>query len=156
MDIKKDHWRICSTCKKPIDYASAYYTCSVSTCNQLRTGLVFCSVSCFDRHLPGARHRDASAVEEIAPSQENAAQAVPASVGARRIIAGPQSQKRSEEVLVVTSKLKAYIKERSDMNTSGSVMEVLSEMIRHSCDLAIENARQDGRKTVMDRDFKKS
>jgi histone H3/H4 len=57
-----------------------------------------------------------------------------------------------QEVLVVVSKLKGYIREKSDMNTSGSVADVLSERLRSLCDRAIENARKDGRKTVMDRD----
>ena len=57
------------------------------------------------------------------------------------------------EALVVASKLKAYIREKSGMNTSAAVIGVLSEKLRHMCDQAIESAKQDGRKTVMDRDF---
>ena len=57
------------------------------------------------------------------------------------------------EVLVVASKLKNYIRASSGMNTSGNVMPALSERIRVLCDQAIENAKSDGRKTVMDRDF---
>jgi hypothetical protein len=59
------------------------------------------------------------------------------------------------EILIVASKLKDYIKARADMNTSGNVMEILSEEVRRRCDQAIDNARQEGRKTVLDRDFKK-
>jgi histone H3/H4 len=57
------------------------------------------------------------------------------------------------EVLVVASKVKAYIKEKGDMKTSASVLEALSNKIRSMCDGAIESARNDGRKTVLDRDF---
>ena len=57
------------------------------------------------------------------------------------------------EVLVVASKVKGYIKERGDMKTSASVLEALSNKIRSMCDGAIESARNDGRKTVLDRDF---
>jgi len=57
------------------------------------------------------------------------------------------------EVLVVASKLKSYIKEKSSMNTSSAVMGALSQRVRTLCDEAIESARRDGRKTVMDRDF---
>ena len=57
------------------------------------------------------------------------------------------------EVLVVVSKLKAYIKNASGMNTSGNVAPALSNRIRSLCDRAIEHARSEGRKTVMDRDF---
>jgi len=56
------------------------------------------------------------------------------------------------EVLVVASKLKKYIKEQSGMNTSASVMEELSARVKVLCDQAIENAKEDGRKTVKDRD----
>jgi histone H3/H4 len=60
----------------------------------------------------------------------------------------------SEEILVVVSKVKAYIKEKSGgMNTSGSVAEALSRAVCKMCDEAIEKAKRDGRKTVMDRDF---
>lgn len=57
------------------------------------------------------------------------------------------------EILVVVSKLKGYIREKSGMNTAGNVAPRLSEIIKGLCDNAIEQARNDGRKTVMDRDF---
>jgi len=57
------------------------------------------------------------------------------------------------EVLVVASKLKGYIRTKSGMNTSAAVMSALSNRIRQLCDQAIENAKREGRKTVMDRDF---
>ena len=43
-------WKRCSTCKKPIGFASAYFTCSVSTCNRKGTDFAFCEVSCWDAH----------------------------------------------------------------------------------------------------------
>ncbi|MBI4222407.1 MAG: hypothetical protein HY607_06965 [Planctomycetes bacterium] len=58
-----------------------------------------------------------------------------------------------KEVLVVVSKLKQYIRSVSGMNTAGNVAPVLSDTIRKLCDQAIEKAKTDGRKTVMDRDF---
>ncbi len=57
------------------------------------------------------------------------------------------------DVLVVTSKVKGFIKDQSQMNTSGTVPNELSERIRQLCLKAIENAKADGRKTVMDRDI---
>ncbi len=57
------------------------------------------------------------------------------------------------EVLVVASKVKNYIKEKGEMKTSASVLQVLSDRIRSMCDQAVETARNDGRKTVLDRDF---
>ncbi len=55
--------------------------------------------------------------------------------------------------LVVASKVKKYIKEKSQMNTSASTMEALTNIVSKACDQAIEHAKNDGRKTVMDRDF---
>ncbi len=63
------------------------------------------------------------------------------------------SEENAKETLVVASKLKGYIREKSGMNTSAAVVDVLSDRIRGLCDQAIENAKSDGRKTVMDRDF---
>ncbi len=57
------------------------------------------------------------------------------------------------DVLVVASKIKKYIKDKSQMSTSANTLEVLSNIIRSVCDKAIENAKADGRKTVMDRDI---
>ena len=59
----------------------------------------------------------------------------------------------TQEVLVVVSKLKNYIRAVSGFNTSASVAEVLSAAVRELCNTAIENAKKEGRKTVMDRDF---
>ena len=60
----------------------------------------------------------------------------------------------TEEVLVVVSKLKKYIRARSGMNTSDAVVGVLSDHLRSVCDQAIQRATSEGRKTVLDRDFK--
>lgn len=58
-----------------------------------------------------------------------------------------------QEILVVVSKLKNYIRDRSGFNTAGGVAPALSDQLRRMCDAAIANARKDGRKTVMDRDL---
>jgi len=63
------------------------------------------------------------------------------------------ASENSKEVLVVVSKLKNYIRDASGMNTSSSCAEVISELVRSLCNQAIERAKNDGRKTVMDRDF---
>ena len=57
------------------------------------------------------------------------------------------------DVLVVVSKLKKYIKDTSGMNTAGNVAPRISQAVKQLCAQAIERARSDGRKTVMDRDF---
>jgi hypothetical protein len=56
------------------------------------------------------------------------------------------------DVLIVVSKLKKYIKERSGMNCSDAVAEVLSDHVRALCDDSIRAAGRDERKTVLDRD----
>ncbi|MCB0422755.1 MAG: hypothetical protein KDD61_17275 [Bdellovibrionales bacterium] len=161
----QNYWRKCSTCKKEIGFKTKYYVCSVSSCNGKRTGLVFCSTSCFERHLPFARHKDASALEELSPLKANVEEAsTPVSTPKRRIIASaptvpgssiqPSHSVVTHDILVVASKLKDYIRARSEMNTSASCLTALSDILRKECDKAIENARADGRKTVMDRDFK--
>ena len=58
-----------------------------------------------------------------------------------------------KEMLVVVSKLKNSIRSASGMNTASNVAEVLSDTVRRLCDQAIEKAKTDGRKTVMERDF---
>ena len=58
-----------------------------------------------------------------------------------------------KEVLVVTSKLKKYIRSSAGMSTSANVAPALSDTVRSLCDQAIEKAKADRRKTVMDRDF---
>ncbi|MCB0392361.1 MAG: hypothetical protein KDD58_13795 [Bdellovibrionales bacterium] len=156
MNISDQFWKKCSSCKSEIPFKTKYYVCNVSTCNGKRTGLVFCSIPCFERHLPGARHKDAYAIEEISPARSN-------SIPTRRIISAKPESKNStttqhnlpKETLVVVSKLKDYIQKSSGMNTSASCMSILSDLIRVACDQAIDNARKDGRKTVLDRDFKK-
>ena len=58
-----------------------------------------------------------------------------------------------KETLVVVSKLKKYVKASSGLRTSESVLPVLSDLIRAACDRAVRRAQEDGRQTVMDRDF---
>jgi histone H3/H4 len=72
----------------------------------------------------------------------------------RRRVVTSKSEDLPRDVLVVVSKIKAYIKASSGMNTSDGVTDVLSDHLRSVCERAIENANKDGRKTVLDRDFK--
>jgi histone H3/H4 len=65
----------------------------------------------------------------------------------------PMSEEVTKEVLVVISKVKSYIRAKSSMNTSDAVTEALSELVRTTCDQAIEKAKSEGRKTVMARDI---
>ncbi|MDQ3298719.1 MAG: hypothetical protein M3619_19200 [Myxococcota bacterium] len=56
------------------------------------------------------------------------------------------------DMLVVISKLKKYIKDRSGMNCSDAVAEVMSDHLRAIADDSIRAAARDERKTVLDRD----
>lgn len=162
-------WKRCSVCKKDLGFDAEYWECSVSTCTAGRHHPVFCSVSCWDQHVPVMRHRDAWAEQKRSPgraaweAEEAHAAGVPAAgAGAphRRIVVDPRgpapaaAPKDDDEILVVASKLKAYIRARSGMNTSDTVLSELSTILRRLSDRAIEQARLDGRRTVMDRDFR--
>ena len=58
-----------------------------------------------------------------------------------------------KETLVIASKVKAYIKEASDLNCSAAVIDVLSDKVRELCDAAIKSAKADARKTLLEKDF---
>jgi hypothetical protein len=189
-------WRYCSSCRKEIPFQEIYWECSVSTCARVaKTGLFFCSVPCWEAHLPTMRHREAWAVEKRAPSEaawrrqlddeqraqvaEATSTATPApsprpapaptpaprpapaplrtDSPARRVVAPEvpaMEEDGSDEILIVVSKLKKYIRARSGMNTSDGVMPVLSDHLRKLCDAAIRHATEEGRKTILDRDVK--
>lgn len=158
------HFKLCSECKKPIAFLADYYRCSVSTCNRKRTALYFCSVSCWDAHVPMMRHRDAWAEKVKAPSREQylaelqeeeekeEAREMAEETEKRRVVGLPGDD-LPKDVLIVASKLKAYVKAQSGMSTSDGVFEVLSKHLRQLCDRAAQHANTAGRKTVMDRDF---
>jgi len=56
------------------------------------------------------------------------------------------------DILIVVSKMKKYIKDRSGFNCSDAVAEMLSDHVRAVCDESIRAAARDERKTVLDRD----
>ena len=60
------------------------------------------------------------------------------------------------DVLVVTSKVKKFIKEKSGCNTSAATIDAISGLVEKICEQAIDNCQKDGRKTVMDRDVPSS
>jgi histone H3/H4 len=57
------------------------------------------------------------------------------------------------DILVVASKIKKLVREKSGFNTSAEVLEALSQRVESICASAIEKARADGRKTVKGRDL---
>jgi hypothetical protein len=177
-------WKRCSTCKAEIGFDRSWFACNVSTCNRKSNPYVFCSVDCWQQHVPVMRHRDSWAEQQRSPSRaawlreqeagaattaapdtsparppqaptavlrrRDGAEAAVAGAPARPVAPMPEVER---DILIVASKLKKYIRERSGMNTSETVMEELSDRVRDLCDEAILRARGDGRKTVMDRDF---
>ena len=88
----------------------------------------------------------------------------PTPVPARRVVGGASpgvaaalegvqlSDAVDKDILIVISKLKKYIKDRSGMNCSDAVADVLSDHVRNLCDDSIRAAARDERKTVLDRD----
>lgn len=157
--MSDDTWRPCSTCKKPLPYDSIYWVCNVSTCNRPRTGLVFCSVDCWDAHVPTMRHKESWAEERRSPKRGEADAVRPRkrievrSVSEAAAGAGTRLGPRpADDILVVTSKVKAYIRARSGLRTSDGLMVALSEKVREICDDAIRVAQKNERKTVLDRD----
>src|SRR5688572_28493598 len=167
-------WRHCSSCRASIGFEQIYWECSVSTCARVaRTGLFFCSVSCWEAHLPTMRHRESWAVEKRSPTaaawqrqlaedsglatpspappaaRPTAVKTVapaPASARAeggsglrpesgsglrieprRQVVAPPPAEEDigEDDILIVVSKLKKYIRGKSGMNTSDNVMAVL-------------------------------
>lgn len=58
-----------------------------------------------------------------------------------------------DTVLVVASKIKKYIKDKSGMSTSGKAFDQLTVLVQMWADEAIDKAQSDKRKTVMDRDL---
>lgn len=68
-EVHESYWRKCNSCKKEIPYSQLFWVCNVSTCNRKRTGLVFCTVSCWDAHGPMMNHRESWAEERKSPTK---------------------------------------------------------------------------------------
>lgn len=150
----QNYYRKCSSCKKEIGFGKIYQVCEVTSCKKH----AFCSVNCWNLHNEVMNHKSAGAIESRAPFTPY--QEVESSP--RRIIVNPNKTESASsgkattmdaEILIVASKLKQYIKEKYDLNTSADVMNVLSDIVRKKADEACTHAIQSGRKTVMDRDF---
>jgi len=58
----------------------------------------------------------------------------------------------ANDVLVVASKVKSYIKAKADFKTSGETISAVSKIVETILEKAIEQAKGSGRKTVMARD----
>ena len=91
------------------------------------------------------------------PATSTSAAAAPTAV--RRVVGEPApasgvqlNDVADRDILIVVSKLKKYIKDRSGMNCSDAVAEILSDHVRALADDSIRAAGRDERKTVLDRD----
>lgn len=153
---ENNYWRKCSSCKKEIGLGKTYQVCEVTSCKKH----AFCSVSCWNLHNEVMNHKSAGAIEMRAPYVKDKEESEAPTTG-RRIIVNPNNVQQKigttttmdHEVLIVASKLKQYVKEKYDLNTSANVMEALSHVVRKVTDEAASKALSSGRKTLMDRDF---
>lgn len=107
---------------------------------------------CFDEHSPIFRHKNAWALERKAPLVYQSEDAMN-KTATKRIAPSLSITEAPRDILIVGSKLKDYIRHKAGYNTSQAVLDRLSDMVRILSDRAIEKARRENRKTVMDRDF---
>jgi len=119
-------------------------------------GLFFCSVRCWDAHLPEMRHREKWAVEKRSPTraQHQAALAELADKEARQTAAATKdalpkrvagasaddAEDLSDEILIVASRLKDYVTDHFALRTSDSVLVALSELVRGLISDAVDRA----------------
>ncbi len=111
--------------------------------------------------MPIERHRPESvaAIEKRSPKlgeverPESEKKRVVVTSAGEKTFSAPGKSTVEDEVLVVVSKVRKYIADVSGMNTSASVYDALTERVKRLCDRAIEEAKRQGRKTVMDRDL---
>jgi len=117
--------------------------------------------------LPPQQPQPRAAAPAAAPIARPAPTGAPPPAAPRRIVAEPGAPAPvssssapgvhlndivDRDMMIVVSKLKKYIKDRSGMNCSDAVAEVLSDHVRVLCDDSIRAAGRDERKTVLDRD----
>jgi len=156
-------WKKCSICKKDILQGADYYLCSVSTCRSKRKGFTFCSINCWDAHLGFANHREAYAEEAKAPMHTAATELNEEKPREKRRIIVDGTQPRASavpsapsnlETLVVVSRVKNFVKNQADFNTSQCAIDALTKKIAEECLKGIKQAEIAGRKTMMGRDIK--
>ena len=139
----------------------------MSTCRHKRKGYTFCSPSCWSEHLAYANHRESWAEDFQSPTKAEAFGSASSSdepaAPKRRVIvsdkpttsAGTPSTKGIQtDTLVVVSKVKKLIKDRSGMSTSQCCVDQLTQKVIEEALKGIENAKAAERKTVMGRDIK--
>lgn len=165
------HW-VCSvsTCNRS---NTNYKFCSVACWDSHVATLRHRDAWAVEARAPSKDQWAREQAEEAAPRPQPAAPAprpAPAAEAPRRVVATPASspapaaspgaaqlalQPADRDVLIVVSKMKKYIKDRSGFNCSDAVAEMLSDHVRAICDESIRAAAMDERKTVLDRDVPK-
>jgi hypothetical protein len=165
------HW-VCSvsTCNRS---NTNYKFCSVACWDSHVATLRHRDSWAVEARAPSAAEWERERAEDAAPParpQPAVPTAKPASApeAPRRVVAAPAPvaapaaaasqlnlQPADRDVLIVVSKMKKYIKDRSGFNCSDAVADVISDHVRAICDDAIRAAGQDERKTVLDRDVPK-
>jgi hypothetical protein len=99
----------------------------------------------------GATARPASAPAPAPAPRRVVGDASPATAAAAEGLR--LSEVHDKDVLIVVSKMKKYVKDRSGMNCSDQIVDLLSDHVRALCDDAIRAAARDDRKTVLERDI---
>jgi hypothetical protein len=163
------HW-VCSvsTCNRS---NTNYKFCSVACWDSHVATLRHRDAWAVEARAPSKDQWAREQAEESAPRPQAAVPApkpaaAPAPEAPRRVVAAappspaPASSQLSlqpteRDILIVVSKMKKYIKDRSGFNCSDAVAEVLSDHVRAICDDSIRAAAMDERKTVLDRDVPK-
>ncbi len=172
--IPVSFWKKCSICKTAINFNTKYYLCNVSTCRSERTGMRFCSVTCWDAHLGYVNHRsEVYAEENKSPtaesmnfpesgSQREPVRKIVADIKATDLLTTEvkvnhpvalQANDIKSDTLVVVSKVKKIISDQSDFNTSQCCIDRLTKKVIEECLKGIKKAELAGRKTVMGRDI---
>ena len=156
----QNYWRKCIVCKKEISFSAKYYKCSVSSCDKKRSPAQFCSVDCWDVHRSIMSHKSAGAEEYHSPTKSEWLKSMNNEPKVRLVSKTSQISNsnlkdvNNDEVLVVVSKLKSFVKDISGLNTSADVIPILSDTLREEVKKAVQNAHREGRKTLMGKDFK--
>ncbi|MDH4467890.1 MAG: hypothetical protein QE271_07520 [Bacteriovoracaceae bacterium] len=156
------YWRKCGSCKKEIAYQTTYQVCGIASCQKF----AYCSVDCWSLHNSILNHKSAWSEDRISPKKEESnflAESAPPTGVRRVVITPPKSGQQtnpasavtysSDDILIVASKLKQFVKDKHDLNTSANVMKILSDHVRTFTDRAAMKAKSEGRKTLLDRDF---
>ena len=114
--------------------------CSVSTCNQTRTALAFCTVSCWDAHLPVARHRERGPRSAPRPARRGGRREREAAPARASGGATPPPPPAESEVLSSRAGSRSTSASNPRLSHLRRVLGPLSEIVKRVCDEAIRSA----------------